>query len=271
MAGGAQSMDTEARWLRAEIRSGRFTGPTAGRAPGVAQANLVVLPADEAEEFRRFCAANPKPCPLLEVTAPGDAVPHFLAPGADLRTDLPRYNVYRDGEPAEERTEINDLWRDDLVAFLIGCSFTFERALTEAGVPVRHLELGCNVPMYRTSRPCIPAGRFHGPLVVSMRPIPEHLISRSISITEAYPHMHGGPVHVGDPAALGIADLSMPEYGDAVPVREGEVPVFWACGVTPQAVAIASKVPFMITHSPGHMFITDRLDAEILGVPEPAE
>jgi uncharacterized protein YcsI (UPF0317 family) len=256
---------SEAQRLRAEIRNGRFSGPTAGLARGVAQANLVVLPMEEAAEFHRFCLANPKPCPLLEVTGPGDPVPHLLASAADLRTDLPRYRVYRDGELTEERTDINDLWRDDLVAFLTGCSFTFERALVEAGVPVRHLELGCNVPMYRTVRQCVPVGRFHGPLVVSMRPIPASLVATAITVTEAYPHMHGAPVHVGDPAALGIMDLSAPDYGDAVPVEEGEVPVFWACGVTPQAVALASRVPFMITHSPGHMFITDRLDADVLG------
>ena len=259
----AQSI-TEAQRLRDDIRRGEFTGPTAGLAPGVAQANLVILPAAEAADFHAFCLANPKPCPLLEMTAPGDPVPHSLAPTADLRTDLPRYRVYRDGELVEERTEISGLWRDDLVAFLIGCSFTFERALLEAGVPVRHVELGRNVPMYRTNRPCVSAGRFHGPLVVSMRPIPGALVRKAATITEAYPQMHGGPIHAGDPSALGILNLSAPDYGDAVPVREGELPVFWACGVTPQAVALASRVPFMITHNPGHMFITDRLDAEIL-------
>ena len=255
---------TEAQRLRKEIRRGNFTGPTAGQAPGVAQANLVVLPASEAADFHAFCLANPKPCPLLEVTAPGDPVPHKLAPTADLRTDLPCYRVYGDGEMVEERTDITDLWRDDLVAFLIGCSFTFERALLDAGIPVRHVELGRNVPMYRTKRQCVPAGRFHGPLVVSMRPIPAVLVQKAAAITEAYPQMHGGPIHAGDPSALGIRDLSAPDYGDAVPVNEGEVPLFWACGVTPQAAAIASRVPFMITHAPGHMFITDRLDSEVL-------
>jgi uncharacterized protein YcsI (UPF0317 family) len=174
---------TEAQKLRAEMRKGEFASPTAGLAPGVAQANLVILPVEEAEEFQQFCLANPKPCPLLEVTRPGDPTPHFLAPEADLRTDLPRYRVCKNGELAEERTDIMDLWRDDLVAFLIGCSFTFERALIEAGVPVRHVEMCCNVPMYRTMLACTPSGRFEGPLVVSMRPIPEPLVSRSISVT----------------------------------------------------------------------------------------
>jgi len=252
--------------LRAEIRNGDLTGPTAGLAAGVAQANLVILPVEAAGEFERFCLANPKPCPLLEVTNPGDPVPHALAPTADLRTDLPRYRVYENGRLVDEPTDIKGLWRDDLVAFLIGCSFTFERALVEAGVPVRHLELGRNVPMYRTTRMTAPAGRFRGPLVVSMRPIPAALVPEAIAVTEKYPQMHGAPVHVGDPAALGIDDLSRPDYGDAVPVNDGEVPLFWACGVTPQAVALASasEVPLMITHSPGHMFITDRLDADIL-------
>ncbi len=250
--------------LRAAIRPGDWTGPTAGLAPGYAQANLVILPEAEAAEFREFCRRNPRPCPLLEVTAPGDPVPHHLAPGADLRTDVPRYRVYRDGALVAEPAEIADLWRDDLVAFLIGCSFTFEQALLDAGVPVRHIALGRNVPMYRTNRPCTPVGPFAGPLVVSMRPMPPDLVDRAIAVTARYPRMHGAPVHIGDPAALGIADLAHPDYGDAVPVGPDEVPVFWACGVTPQAVAVAARVPFMITHAPGHMFVTDRTDAEIL-------
>lgn len=257
---------SELKRLRAEIRAGRFAGPTAGLAPGFAQANLVILPEAEAAGFQEFCLMNPRPCPLLEVTSPGDPVPHYLAPDADLRTDVPRYRVYRDGEYVEERTDIVDLWRPDLVAFLIGCSFSFEKALLDAGVPVRHIELSRNVSMYRTNRLCTPAGGFHGPLVVSMRPIPARLVETATGVTEGFPSMHGGPVHVGDPAALGIGDLASPDYGDAVPVREGEVPVFWACGVTPQAVALESGVPFMITHAPGHMFITDRLDSEVPGV-----
>jgi uncharacterized protein YcsI (UPF0317 family) len=164
----------------------------------------------------------------------------------------------------EERRTITDLWRDDLVAFLIGCSFTFEQGLLDAGVPVRHIELGRNVPMFRTTQPCVAAGRFSGPLVVSMRPIPAALVNTAIAVTARYPRMHGAPVQVGDPAALGIRDLAHPDYGDPVPIAPGEVPVFWACGVTPQAVALASRVPFMITHAPGHMFVTDRADAEIL-------
>lgn len=244
-------------------RTGAWDRPTAGLAPGYAQANLVILPRDDAFDFLRLAQRNPKPIPVLEVLEAGDPEPKLTAPGADLRTDLPRYRVYRDGELVEERKEIADLWRDDLVAFLIGCSFTFEHPLLEAGLPVRHIECGCNVPMYRTNRPLVPAGRFSGPMVVSMRPIPAHLVPKAVTVTARFPAVHGAPVHVGEPAALGIADLSRPDWGDAVPIYPGEVPVFWACGVTPQAVAIQSRPAFMITHAPGHMFITARTDEEV--------
>ena len=254
---------TEAGRWRQEIRAGRWRGPTAGLAPGYAQANLVVIPRAYAYEFLLFCQRNPKPCPVLDVTEPGDPVPRYAAPEADLRTDLPRYRVYRDGELVEEVEDIRGLWREDLVAFLLGCSFTFEAALQRAGVPVRHLECGCNVPMYVTTRLCRPAGRFAGPLVVSMRPVPAEQVPRVVQICSRYPLAHGAPVHVGAPSSLGIADLSRPDYGDPVPVREGEVPVFWACGVTPQAVAQRSKLPWMITHSPGHMFLTDLRDEDL--------
>jgi len=250
--------------LRAAIRAGAWTGPTAGQAPGYAQANLVIVPATAATAFRAFCEANPQPCPLLAVGAPGDPVPHQFAPGADLRTDLPRYRVYRDGVLVAEPTDIRALWRADLVAFLIGCSFTFERALLQAGVPVRHIECGRNVPMYRTNRACVTVGPFAGPLVVSMRPMPAALVPRATAVTARYPRMHGAPVHAGDPAALGIADLAQPDYGDAVPIQPGEVPVFWACGVTPQAVAQAARLPLMITHAPGHMLVGDQTDAAVL-------
>ncbi|MGH7368422.1 MAG: putative hydro-lyase, partial [Candidatus Rokuibacteriota bacterium] len=210
-----------------------------------------------AYDFLLFCQRNPKPCPLLDVTEAGSPEPALVAPGADLRVDLPRYRVYRDGELVEERTEVVDRWREDLVAFLLGCSFTFEGPLVEAGVPVRHLGCGRNVPMYRTNRACLAAGAFAGPLVVSMRPVPSEHLVRAVQVTTRFPAVHGAPVHLGDPAALGIADINTPDWGDSVGVRAGEVPVFWACGVTPQAVALASKPAFMITHSPGHMFITD--------------
>lgn len=249
--------------VRERIRSGTWRRPTAGLAPGYAQANLVVVPRSHAYHFLLFCQRNPKPCPVLDVTDPGDPVPRFAAPAADLRTDVPRYRVYRDGELAEEVDDLRSLWREDLVAFLLGCSFTFEAALLRAGVPVRHLECGCNVPMYVTNRPCRPSGPFHGPLVVSMRPVPAHLVPRVFQVCSRYPLAHGAPVHVGDPQHLGIRDLERPDYGDPVPVRPGEVPVFWACGVTPQAVAQKARIPFMVTHSPGHMFVTDLRDEEL--------
>lgn len=243
---------------RAAFRSGTVT-PTAGLAPGYTQANLVSVPAELAYDLLLFAQRNPKPCPVLEVTDAG-ATHTALAPGADLRTDLPRYRVWRDGVLAGEPTDVTDVWRDDLVTFLIGCSFTFESALAEAGVPLRHVEQERNVPMYVTNRPCRPAGRLRGPLVVSMRPVPAHLVATAVQVTARVPAVHGAPVHIGASAALGIADLGRPDYGDPVDVKDGEVPVFWACGVTPQAALAASAIPFAITHAPGHMFITDVRD-----------
>ena len=248
--------------LRASIRAGDWSSPTAGLAPRRTQANLVALPESHAYEFLLFCTRNPKPCPLLEVCDAGSPVPREIAPDCDLRTDLPRYRVYRDGELVQEPTDVREDWREDFVAFLIGCSFTFERALLEAGIPLRHVEQERNVPMYRTSIDCRPAGRFAGPLVVSMRPMVPAAAVRAVQITSRFASVHGAPVHVGDPDQIGIEDLDRPHYGDAVTVHPGEVPVFWACGVTPQAVAVASRPPVMITHAPGHMFVTDALDEE---------
>jgi uncharacterized protein YcsI (UPF0317 family) len=248
--------------LRLAAREGRWTRPTAGVCDGHVQANLMVVPREAAFEFLLFCQRNPKPCPVIEVVEAGRVEP-ACAPGADLRTDLPRYRVYRDGQLVAEPTEVRDLWRDDLVSFLIGCSFSFEEPLAAAGVPLRHVECGVNVPMYRTNRPTAPAGRFHGPLVVSMRPIPAALVPLAVQITGRYEQVHGAPVHVGEPGALGIADLARPDFGDPVELRPGELPVFWACGVTPQAAALASKLPFCITHAPGHMFVTDLKNAAL--------
>ena len=247
--------------MRDDIRAGRFTGPTASLAPGLTQANLVALPYADAFDFLRFCVANPRPCPVIEVTDPGAYEPRITAPGADLRTDLPRYRVWRDGELVGEPTDVVDLWRDDLVTFLIGCSFSFETALLDEGVPVRNIEQGRNVSMYRTNRACRPAGRLSGPLVVSMRPVPGELVAAAVQVTARMPQVHGAPVHVGVPEALGIADLARPDFGDPVEFAEGDVPVFWACGVTPQAALMASRPPFAITHAPGHMFVTDVPDA----------
>jgi len=245
------------REIRRDIRNGKLTGITAGLGAGHVQANLAVLPRDCAYDFLLFCQRNPRPCPLLEVTDAGSTEPVGVAPGADLRTDLPRYRIYKQGELADEVTDATPYWRDDLVAFLLGCSFTFEWALLEAGIHLWHVEHGKNVAMWRTSIPCRPAGVFHGPVVVSMRPIASADLSKAVTASARFPGAHGAPIHIGDPAAIGIRDLARPDWGDAQEFRPGDVPVFWACGVTPQAVALASKPAFMITHSPGHMFITD--------------
>jgi uncharacterized protein YcsI (UPF0317 family) len=247
---------------RARIRIGKHTGPTSGLAPGFAQANLVVLPADCALDFLRFCVRNPKPCPLLEVTDSGSPHPTALSREADLRTDLPRYRVFENGSPVDEPTDVTRYWRDDLVSFLLGCSFTFEWALAAGGLPLAHQRQGVNVPMYVTDRRCTPAGPFEGFLVVSMRPFAPDDIAGAVEISSRFPAMHGAPVHIGDPGALGIADLGAPDFGDPVTVEPGEVPVFWACGVTPQAVVIGAAPALAIFHAPGHMFITDRPHAE---------
>jgi len=247
---------------RAAIRSGQHNGPTSGMAPGYIQTNLVILPEKQAADFKQFCHNNPKPCPVIDITDSGSPYPTAtVAAGADLRVDLPRYRLYKDGAVVDEPTDITPLWRSDAVAFLLGCSFSFEQALLAEGLPVRHMECGRNVPMYRTSQPCISTGIFEGPMVVSMRPIPAHQVDEAVQITKRYPQSHGEPVHVGDPEALGIIDLAAPDYGDSVPIHTGEVPVFWACGVTPQAIAQAIRIPWMITHAPGHMFITDLMTA----------
>lgn len=243
--------------LRSAIRTGEFQAPTSGFAPGIIQTNLAILPKDMAFEFLLFCQRNPKSCPVIDVTEPGSFVPALSAPNADLRTDIPKYRVYKDGVLAEETTDIRSLWTDDMVAFLLGCSFTFEEALTQNGIPMRHQQQGCNVPMYKTSMPTVPAGRFQGPTVVSMRPIKEQDIVRAVQVTSRFPNVHGAPVHIGNPESIGIQDIAKPDFGDAVEIKPGEVPVFWACGVTPQAVAMESKPSLMITHAPGHMFVTD--------------
>jgi uncharacterized protein YcsI (UPF0317 family) len=234
--------------------------PTTGWAAGYTQANMVVLPRDWAYDMLLFGQRNSQAVPLLDVTDAGSHATE-LAPGADLRTDLPRYRVWRDGELVAEPTEVADLWRDDLVTFLIGCSFSFETALMDSGVPVRNIEQGVNVAMYRTDVECRPAGRLAGPLVVSMRPVPAGQVVTAVQVTSRMPQVHGAPVHVGEPAALGIDDLDRPDFGEPVQAHEGDVPVFWACGVTPQAALMASRPPFAITHAPGFMFVTDVPDA----------
>ena len=241
---------------RLRMRQGLFTGPTSGLAPGNVQANLVILPKDLANDFLRFAQANPRPCPVLGVTEVGDPALPALGQDLDLRTDLPRYRVWRHGEMVEEPTDISHLWRDDMVGFAIGCSFSFEEALIEDGIEVRHIACGTNVPMYRTNVDCVPAGVFHGKLVVSMRPMKPADAIRAVQITSRFPSVHGAPVHIGLPELIGIKNIAKPDYGDAVPVGADELPVFWACGVTPQSVIASVKPEFCITHAPGSMLIT---------------
>jgi uncharacterized protein YcsI (UPF0317 family) len=253
----AATIPNPALRTRLAARAAELTGPTAGLAPGYVQGNLVILPAIHATDFLCFCQLNPRPCPLIGVSAPGS--PRIPALGADLDvcTDLPRYQVWRHGDLVDEPAEIRRHWRDDLMAFVLGCSFSFEHALIEDGIPVRHIELARNVPMYRTSIDCTPAGAFRGPLVVSMRPLKPADAIRAIQITSRFPSAHGAPVHLGLPELIGIHDLAMPDYGDAVPVAANELPVFWACGVTPQAALRLATLPFAITHAPGCMLVTD--------------
>ena len=253
------------RDVRRLFRSGELSGVTSGLCLGYLQANLAVLPDEAAGEFREFCGANQRTMPLIDVTEPGDPVPGRVAPMADLRTDLPRYGVYLRGQLAGEPTDVRDLWQNDLVAFLLGCSFTAESKLLKAGVRLRHQELGQNVPMFITSLQCTPVGRFRGPVVVSMRPIARDSVDVAWRVTADYPLAHGAPLHVGDPRAIGIQDVHLPDFGDPIEVLPDEVPVFWACGVTPQAVIVAVRPDFAITHAPGHMFITDVKDSDVRG------
>jgi uncharacterized protein YcsI (UPF0317 family) len=256
-----QNIDAVA--ARQLIRSGEWNRPTTGLALGHVQANLVILPQSWAEEFTTFCHLNPQAAPLLDMTSPGNPHPTKVAPQADLRIDVPLYRVYHEGRFVEEPTDILSLWQEDFVAFLLGCSFSAERALIEQGIPLRHLEQNKNVAMYQTSRSCAATPRFHGPLVVSMRPVRKDLIDRVVEITGRYPLAHSAPIHIGDPLALGISDLAHPDWGDAVSMNDDDIPVFWACGVTPQAVIQQVKPEIAITHAPGHMFITDWLDTAI--------
>ena len=245
------------RQVRQMIRRNELLRPTAGLCQGHVQANLAIVPKELAYDFLLFCQRNPKPCPILDVTDAGSPEPRLLGPGADLRYDIPKYRVWKNGELVDEPTDVARYWRDDLVAFLIGCSFTFETALLKAMVPVRHIEEECNVPMYLTNIDCRPAGFFRGVTVVSMRPMPPELAIRAVQVTSRFPGVHGAPLHIGDPAVIGIRDVNKPDFGDAVTIKPGEVPVFWACGVTPQAAAMQVKPELMITHAPGYMFITD--------------
>lgn len=248
--------------VRALIREGKWDKPTSGMCAGHVQGNLVVLPKDLAYDFLVFAQRNPKPCPILDVTEPGGGEPKVVAPGASLITDLPRYRVWENGKCIDEPTDVKKYWRDDLVGFLLGCSFSFEGALMGSGIPVRHIEADRNVPMYITSIQCKPAGKLSGPTVVSMRPIPAHQVPKAVLCTGRFPAVHGAPIHIGDPSIIGIKDINKPEFGDAPVFKDGDIPVFWACGVTPQAAIMAVKPPFCITHAPGHMFVADPKDSD---------
>lgn len=245
--------------VRQRIREGIVTVPTAGMSAGYAQANLVILPKEYAEDFKEFARKNPKPCPILEIVE-GSPITHDMGEGANIVTDIPKYFIYKNGVKTDEVTDASSYWEDGFVGFLIGCSFSFEEALLKSGIDVRHISQGCNVPMYKTNIPCEKAGVFEGPVVASMRPMtPEHA-QKAKEITDRFPNVHGGPIQIGSPEAIGIKDINKPDYGDAVEIREGEIPVFWACGVTPQAAVEHAKPPIVITHAPGHMFITDILN-----------
>lgn len=245
------------------IRQGEINQPTSGICKGYLQANLAILPKNQAFDFLLFAQRNPKACPILDVTDIGDYEPKIMAKGGDVRTDIPKYRIYKKGVLVEEVPDITDYYRDDFVAFLIGCSFSFEAALINAGIGIRHIEDCHNVPMYLTNIPTVPAGMFHGNMVVSMRPIPYQDVVRAVTVTSRFPAVHGAPVHIGDPTQIGIADIDKPDFGDPSQIKEGEVPVFWACGVTPQAIAMASKPEIMITHSPGYMMILDKKDEDV--------
>ncbi|PKB73129.1 MAG: DUF1445 domain-containing protein [SAR202 cluster bacterium Io17-Chloro-G7] len=250
------------REVRQLIRTGHWRGVTSGVAAGHVQANLAILPKDLAFDFLLFCQRNPKPCPLLEVIEAGSTEPIITAPGADIRTDVPAYRIYENGEFTGETESLVDYWRDDLVSFLLGCSFSFETAMVDAGIALRHQDLGLNVAMYITNIPTTPAGVFSGPMVVSMRPIKRDKIVRAVQVTSRFPATHGAPIHIGMPEAIGILDLDRPDFGDRVDILPDEEPVFWACGVTPQAVALNCKPPLMFAHGPGKMFITDKKDVD---------
>ncbi|SHF53556.1 Uncharacterized protein YcsI, UPF0317 family [Modicisalibacter ilicicola DSM 19980] len=263
-------VDTEHRLRRSDghrvrlaARHGELARPTAGLAQGFVQANLVILPERDAMAFLRFCQANPRPCPLLAVSEPGERHIDGVGIDLDIARDLPRYRLFRDGEAVSEPLDVADLWRDDLVSFVLGCSFTFEHALIADGIPLRHVTLGRNVAMYHTDIPLQAAGPFEGDMVVSMRPLRPADAIRAIQICTRYPQVHGAPIHLAFPEAIGIRDLAAPDYGDPVPIESDEIPVFWACGVTPQRALERARLPFAITHSPGHMLVTDMHDTQL--------
>ena len=248
--------------LRKLIRSGEWKSPTTGAAPGYVQANLAILPQEEAFHFLLFCVRNPKPCPILDVLEPGQVEPS-IAPGADLRSDLPRYNIFEQGKFKGAVQDVTDIFDDEMVSFLLGCSFSFENGLVAAGIPVRNLEEKRNVSMYITNRPCVPAGPFSAQLVVTMRPMKPEEAVRATQITTRYHLTHGAPIHIGSSEVIGIRDLARPDFGDPVTIKPNEIPVFWACGVTAMLAATSVPLPLVITHAPGHMFVSDLKDEQL--------
>lgn len=254
--------DISSSRLRELIRNKEWTIPTTGASPGIVQANLVMLPREEAFNFLLFCVRNPKPCPVLDVLEPGEVEP-VIAQGADLRTDLPKYRIFRDGQLEAEAEDVLDVFHEDMVSFLLGCSFSFENALLVAGLPVRNMEEDKNVSMYITNRLCRPAGPFSAPLVVSMRPMTPEEAVRAVQVTTRFHLTHGAPVHLGSPEKIGIKDLDKPDFGDPVAIRPDEIPIFWACGVTSMLAATSAPLPLVITHSPGHMFVSDLKDEDM--------
>jgi uncharacterized protein YcsI (UPF0317 family) len=249
--------------VRHAVRSGQWSGHTSGLAPAHVQGNVVILPRADAEDFLRYCQRNPRPCPLLAMSEPGDWRLPRLGADLDIRSDVPRYRVWRDGELVDEPSDVRALWRVDLVSFVLGCSFSFEQALLDEGLALRHIDQNKNIAMFRTNIETEPAGPFRGPMVVTMRPLRAAAAIRAIQITSRFPDVHGAPVHLGDPSLIGIADLSKPEYGDAVDVLPDELPVFWACGVTPQEALQRARPPLCITHAPGAMLVTDLLNRQL--------
>lgn len=249
--------------MRKLIRSGEFTEPTSGLCPGYAQANLIILRKEQAYDFLLFAQRNPKACPILEVLDTGSKFTKFAANDCNIATDFPKYRIYEHGVLTGEYTDVSSFWSDDLVGFLIGCSFSFESEMIAAGIEIRHNTMGCNVPMYITNIDTTPAGVFHGKMVVSMRPIPHDQIVKAVTVTAAFPSVHGSPIHIGDPSVIGITDVMKPDFGDPVVINPGEQPVFWPCGVTPQSVVMSTKPAFAITHAPGHMLITDLKNVDL--------
>jgi uncharacterized protein YcsI (UPF0317 family) len=255
--GAAVHVKTSPSEFRRKVRAGKHDGPTAGYCEGYVQANLMILPQQYANDLERFCNLNPRACPLLAVSEPGSWLLPTLGDDIDIRTDVPRYSLYRNGNFSESLTELDRVWRDDLVVFALGCSFSFEHLLLKNGLPVRHIELGASAPVFISNIDNVPSGPFGGKLAVSMRPFTPGQTIKAIEITGRYPQLHGAPVHFGNPGSIGISDLGRPEFHGISVVRDGELPVFWACGLTPQVAVMAAKLPFAIGHAAGHMLITD--------------